>query len=112
MNILSNDNLNEDSILSVRTPWGNLAKSQGIQTMIDSLKNDLALMNKRIRDIEKEKNGTSTSNQPSESVIKALADFETRIKQVENKMSDLDSKFEKFSTKTLQILEQLRKGTF
>lgn len=102
---------NEESIISVRTPWGNLAKSQGIQSTLDSLKNDLTLLNKRVRDIEKDKSG-SGSNQNNDSIMTAISDFENRIKLIENKMSDLDAKFEKFSSKTLQILEQLRKGTF
>jgi len=106
---MSNGNNKDENTFSVRTPWGNLAKSQALQATIDSLKDDLTSLNKRIRDIEKEK---SSSNTSYDAITKILSDYETRIKHVESKMSELESKFERFSSKTLQILEQLRKGTF
>ena len=148
------DNLKEESNLSVKTPWGNLVRSQGIQLSLDSLKEDINSINKRIRELEKtvpsynspspspmnepalktlssridslnddfnslnrriselEKNRKLPSASPTEGVTRALSAFESRIVQVENKMRELDNKFERFSSKTLQILEQLRKGSF
>ena len=149
------ENLKEESTLSVKTPWGNLVRSSGIQSSLDILKEDINLihkqihelektvpsfnpptpnpmnetalktlssridslnddfnsLNRRISELEKNRNKIPVSNQPTEGVIRALSAFETRIVQVENKMRDLDSKFERFSSKTLQILEQLRKGS-
>lgn len=187
---MSDDNNKND--LSVKTPWGNLVKSQGIQDIIDSLKIDLASFNKRLRDLERTKSslpsldlpgGSSskvstesleqvknelnslsvlvnrlakdnssassmqsvesmtkslahnldslksdiyvmnkkvqelekikpqlTSSNPDPNVTRALSAFDKRIVMVENRMSELEAKFEKFSAKTIQILEQLRKG--
>lgn len=179
---LTEDN-NNDSLLSVKTPWGLLAKSQGIESELKSLREELSLFNKRIRELEKgkpslppldlpggskpahsaglqelkasllslekrittlESNQSTHSNQSveaflrslnskvetsskrldaiekalsqiptakstDESTTKTLLAFDKRIVMVENRMSDLEAKFEKFSSKTLQILEQLRK---
>ena len=178
---LAEDN-NNDSIVSVKTPWGLLAKSQGIESELKSLREDLASFNKRMRELERgkqslppldlpgqekkvalsgfqevqstlhslekrltnlESNQSSHSNQSVEaflrslsskidatsrrldsieqtvsqiptktnddSVTKALKAFDKRIVMAENRMTDLEAKFEKFSNKTLQILEQLRR---
>lgn len=179
---LAEDN-NNDSLVSVKTPWGFLAKSDGIESEIKSLREELSSFNKRIRELEKSKQALPPldlpggskpsdsagiqqvksgllslegrvknletkqgghSNQSIEaflrslsskvdnsskrldaiektlsqiptdkpnddSVTKALTAFDKRIVMVENRMRDLESKFEKFSAKTLQILEQLRR---
>lgn len=157
---MSNNDLNHDSTISVKTPWGSLVKSEAIQSQITALRVDLNAINKRISELEKTKAGNSplpslpsplndaalktfshklesliaeiktleqrldtlekrqsqtqadNDNHASDAVTRVLSAFETRIVQVENKMRDLDEKFDKFSGKTLQILEQLRKGTF
>lgn len=154
---MSNDDINEDSAISVKTPWGSLVKSNAIQSQITALRVDLNAINKRISDLEKSKTGNNSplpsipsplndaalktfshkvesltveiktleqrliglekdqvdnNNHASDSITRVLSSFETRIVQVENKMRELDSKFDKFSNKTLQILEQLRKGSF
>ncbi len=156
---MSNDDINQESTLSVKTPWGSLVKSQAIQSSLTSLRVDLNAINKRINELEKVKTSNSSplpslpspmndaaiktlsqkldslmteiktldqrlttlentktqgtnNNLASDPVTRVLSSFETRIVQVENRMRDLDSKFEKFSSKTLQILEQLRKGSF
>ena len=149
---MSDDDFKDDSFLSVRTPWGNLVKIQGIQSNLNSIKDDISTLNQRIRDLEQNNDLSqpttplneaalktlsakidtiqnaldnkrinelerakplpSMTNSTSDDITDVLTAFETRIAQVENRMRDLDAKFEKFSTKTLQILEQLRKGSF
>ena len=155
---MADNNSKDETYLSVRTPWGDLVKIQGIQTTLDSIRDDLSAVSNRIRELEKGSNGRNSpstvspmnetaiktlssrvdslqneylsltnkimalerikplpqlaSPSPPADVTKILSSFETRIVQVENKMRELDAKFEKFSTKTLQILEQLRKGSF
>lgn len=153
---MSND---EDSTLSVKTPWGSLVKSQGIQSQMNALREDLNAINKRINELEKNKSApvlpslsnpvddssikaietridslaadfiavnkrllelealvsqtnSSDQDQTLDTVTKALTAYEKRIIQVENKMRDLDSKFDKFSSTTLQIIEKLRKTGF
>ena len=153
---MPDNNFKEDNYLSVKTPWGNLVKIQGIQSTLDSIRDDLSAVTNRIKELEKGSNGNSNTSSispmketaiktlsarvdslqneyisltnkimqlerskplpqiasPPTDITKALSSFETRIVQVENRMRDLEAKFEKFSSKTLQILEQLRKGSF
>ncbi len=151
---MSDDNLKDDSSLSVRTPWGNLVKTQGIQSNLKSLRDDITDLNQRIRDLEQQNDLSQPTTPLNEAALKTLSAkiesiqnsletfnkrindlerskplpsmsgstdnnvsevlkaFESRIVQVENRMRDLDAKFEKFSAKTLQILEQLRKNPF
>ena len=146
----------EDAMLSVKTPWGTLVKSQGIQSHLNSLREDLNAINKRIINLEKVKAapvlpsmsspvddsnlkalGTridslgadfvalnkrlselealvNQKNFPEQeetidTVTKALTAYEKRIIQVENRMRELDAKFDKFSSTTLQKIEKLRK---
>lgn len=185
---MADNNLNDDSLQSVRTPWGDLAKSQGIQSSLNSVKDELTSINQRIRTLEQQNNSSEPTSPMNEAVLKTLSAkidsvqhtleafdkrindlekskplpslgnqspagnsqeisalesritnleirvrdmpkpssssrptgvsaqeffaLEAKLAQVENRIHDLEAKFEKFSTKTLQILEQLRKGPF
>ena len=48
---MSNDDINQESTLSVKTPWGSLVKSQAIQSSLTSLRVDLNAINKRINEL-------------------------------------------------------------
>jgi len=185
---MADNNLNDDSLPSVRTPWGNLATSRGIQLNINSVKDELNSINQRIRTLEQQDNSSEPTSPINEAALKTLSAkidsvqhtldvfdkrindvekskplpslgiqssagnsqeisalesritnleirvrdmpkpatgarpsgvspqefyaLEAKMAKVENRMRDLEAKFEKFSAKTLQILEQLRKGPF
>jgi predicted RNase H-like nuclease (RuvC/YqgF family) len=109
MSLEDNDN---KSIKSVKTPWGDLTKSQGIQDLFDNLTAEITTLQKRLREIEKDKNTSVSTNQTFDSLSKAIMDFSTRFSSIELRMEELEAKFEKFSSKTLKILEQLRTSNF
>ena len=90
----------------------NDAAIKTLSQKLDSLMTEIKTLDQRLTTLENTKTQGTNNNLASDPVTRVLSSFETRIVQVENRMRDLDSKFEKFSSKTLQILEQLRKGSF
>ena len=106
---MTEDNITNDNLLSVNTPWGNLTKTKGVQKLFDSMTQEIVSLSKKVRDLERNKPSQSETNSTADN--KNISDLANQINQIDKRLKELENKFAKFSEKTITILNKINKDT-
>lgn len=93
---------------SVKTPWGNLAKSKPLQDLFDSLNKEITQLNNRILVLEKEKPilasiPVATDSNKIIDLEKRVNGLETELQEIQQKLSQIKEKFSMLSQQLLKM---------
>ena len=114
--------MDNESKTSVRTPWGQLLKAQGVESQFKQLMEEIERLTNRVKDLESQKGqplpelqfsvpGQKEEQKDVKSNDSQLKNLEERVINLESEVTDIRSKLtqirEKFAILSQEILKKM-----